>query len=131
MITTIATGVAALANEWIGGKIADQKVKTATRLKIREAEATAKAELIKQKVTADIEWDLARANQVTWADELLTVIFAAWFVGNFIPYEPLQAAIDMGHERIAQAPDFMLYGFAVVMGAAFGYRKIVHLMTKR
>lgn len=114
-----------LLTQWVGLA----QVRAQSSIKIAEAKAEARIERFKTKTEAEIQWDLTQAAKVSWADDLLTIIFAAWFVSNFIPWPPLQEALHAGHQRLALAPDFMLVGFGLVMAAAFGYRKFVDIMS--
>lgn len=127
LISSLVEIAKTFLTHWVGLA----QIKAQSGIKIAEAKVHARIDRIKSQTEAEIQWDLNQSEKVSWADEMFTLIFGAWFVANFIPYPPIQEALHAGHQRLALAPDFMLAGFGLCMAAAFGYRGFVEIMRRR
>ena len=59
---------------------------------------------------------LERANG--WKDEFVTVLWSLPFVGLFLPWT--QPYVFAGFEAMGQVPEWYVYGFCTISGAAAG-----------
>lgn len=85
---------------------------------IRVLEENAKA--IAEGRAADISWELESIRNSGWKDELWSLIFAAVFVGSFLP--GVQDHVQIGIEQITSYPDWFRFLFSSIVLAAFGIR---------
>jgi len=85
---------------------------------IATLEANAKA--IADGREADTRWELASIQNSGWKDELWSLVFAAVFVGSFLP--GVQDHVQVGIQQITSYPEWFRFLFSSIVLAAFGIR---------
>lgn len=102
-------------------------------MEIEKLKAQASVEKAKSMTQADITWDLlqAEASASSWKDEWWTIILSLPLLLMFVPYDPIQLAMTEGFKRMEAAPSWYVTAVGVAIAAAFGYRRIVDLMSFR
>lgn len=96
------------------------------------AKAEAEVEIAKRKVTAEMDWDQAWAEQAatSWKDEWFTILFSIPIIAAFIPGGA--PYIVAGFEVLAtDVPDWYIGYLGAAVAAAFGIRSLKDLWLKR
>ncbi len=80
----------------------------------------ANAVALSQGRKADESWELKSIDNSGWKDELWSLVFAAVFVGSFVP--KLQDYVQVGIDQISAYPPWFQFLFSSIVLASFGIR---------
>lgn len=98
----------------------------------KRAEADAAIEISRQRVMAEIDWDVqqAEASKHSWKDEFWTIILGAPLLVGLFP--PAQKYVDVENffRVMETAPDWYVAGVGAAMAAAFGMRQLAKFNNK-
>lgn len=89
---------------------------------IKAALAERQVELIKQGLTADMNWEMEFAKQASssWKDEFVLLVLSVPLVLCFVP--SLTPYARAGFEALAQTPDWYRWLVTVIFCAIYGIR---------
>ena len=99
---------------------------------IKLAKVQAEIALAEKRMSAEIDWDLAWANQAqhSWKDEYLTIIITAPMIAIFFPF--LQPFIAQGFMLLeTTVPDWYKTLVGATFAAAYGIRGLKDVMVDR
>lgn len=108
-----------LVTGWLGGMKNKQEIK--------KAEAEAEIARAHKIATAEIDWDIEWARQAksSWADEFFTIVLTLPLLAAMWWPERVRAMF----ENLEVVPIWWISAWSVAVSAAFGYRKLVNLIS--
>ena len=104
------TAIKELGSLWMKGKQAKQEAKALLQMNVAKGQ---------------IDYNVAAQQGMasSWKDEFLVVWFTTMVTAHFIPYKPLQDALETGWDTLANtAPDWFGYCFVGMVVATFGLK---------
>lgn len=115
----------------IGGYFTSkQKLKEAeltARLEIMKAKTTATVSLFEQGMAGDIAWENTAISQSGWKDEFWTIILAFPLVTAMIPWT--SEATILGFQTFNTLPDWYQLALGIAISASFGFKKFADVMA--
>lgn len=133
----IGGALVGLATGWLKqqGDLAEAKLKAKvavieSKARIEEARAQAYINLAAQAQEHENAWERIAVEQASssWKDEWWTILLSLPVIAAFIP--GLQQYALAGFASLEMAPDWYLAALGIAIAFAFGFRKLVPLMTK-
>lgn len=132
LIAPIVSTVGAIFTSWLDRKKieAEGAVKVAVaRAEAEAVELKTRAAIMEKTATADIEWDQLWAKQAehSWKDEWFTILVSIPLVLAFFPSG--RDVVTKGFAALEAMPVWYQITLGVVVGAAFGYRKLADIFS--
>jgi hypothetical protein len=87
---------------------------------VKVAKATAEIQMLHQRATADIDWELLHIQNAGWRDDGVTVYTLVLLTALFVPYT--QPYVRDGFEILGELPMWFQVMVAIVWSAPFGVR---------
>jgi len=116
-LSLIAGPLVDLGKSWVQGR----QQRKAQERQLEHEKHMKKIEYVREGRIAEVEWNKKAMDQSGWKDEYLTVILSAPLVLVFFP--GLVPYIEEGFRVLDTTPAWYRAAVAVMIGAAFGYRK--------
>lgn len=127
--TMIVQGIAG----WFERKQKLAEIKADADAKVVVAEAEAKAKYADKAQEAEISWDQSAVDQMkhSWKDEYFVIVWTVPLWLSMLPFEWAKEAAASFFTTMTYAPDWYVVGFATMIAASFGVRKIIDIMRAR
>lgn len=129
-LATLLGAFGGLITNTVTGWQERQTLRAQAEAAIVQAEAAARVEALKaaQMHEANIEALLVQQQDRSWKDEWFTLLLSLPLILAFVGDDG-RAIVDAGFKALAAMPDWYAIMVAVAVSAAFGYRKLVDLIT--
>lgn len=107
--------------ETVGNIVQRRQEHKARQLELEQTIHLQKIEYIKQGRIAEVEWNKTAIQHAGWRPGFLTIVLSAPMILVFIP--PLVPYMEAGFFALEQTPVWYRSAIAVMISAAFGYKK--------
>ena len=127
MIGALIGPIVGLASTFLEGQL--EKTKANNEVKV--ATAKARATILQNQATGEIEWDVEaiKGSKGSWKDEWLTILFSIPLCLAFIP--GMEDVVMNGFDQLNRMPDWYQYSLGVIVAASFGVRSAAKLFGKK
>lgn len=106
-----------------------QTARVESEIKIKEAVTNAKITQLATQQAADIAWENTALQTSGWKSGYLTLLLSVPMILCFIPGG--DAYVVAGFTSLKDVPEWYQYAIGVMIGADFGYRKIIDFMATK
>lgn len=125
----LATGWLKQQGDLAEAKLKAKVIKIESQARIEEARVQAYINLAANAQDHENAWERIAVEQAStsWKDEWWTILLSVPIIGAFVP--GIQPYVLAGFANLEMAPDWYLAAVGIAVAFAFGFRKLVPLMT--
>ena len=132
LASVVGGGVKALAGpvtEWVKGKQRIKAAKVDAEIQVIQARADHVQYMATTDQAAGINWEKASIENAGWKDEFLLLLFSIPLVMCFVPGG--SPYVREGFSALNECPEWYRWSICIMVGSAYGYRKIADRFTKK
>lgn len=106
-----------------------KQTKLDAEVKIEQAKTAATVERIARGEMHEYDWEIEQIRNSSWKDEWFVMVFSVPMVMSFIP--GYDVYVTSGFAVLETTPEWYRWMLAAIVGATFGYRKMVDFMDRK
>ena len=118
---------------WFERKQKIAQTKADNEVALEQARTQAEIVRLGKAQDAEISWDQSAVDQMkySWKDEYFVIVWTTPLWLAMLPFEWAHDASVSFFETMTNAPDWYVVGFATMIAASFGVRKLIDIMRAR
>lgn len=128
----IVSNAIGIGRDWLQGRRDRQKARLDADIAIEKGRAKHAETMAEngQMIEARVDEINASKSDASFKDEWILALWSSPLVLAMFPWEWAQEASDRFFQKMQDAPEWYVVSWGVMIGAAYGYRKIVEFFKR-